>query len=87
MQLANRKPPEVPNCTECRVSLAPANFDAANIFRVCRNQLRTAGPDNMPFAPDLTAVLGVMEVKGIKNKNDCLEKVVAAFAHFIKKKG
>lgn len=85
MQLANRKPPEVPDCKECRVELMPSNFDAANVFRVCRNQLRTMGPENRPFAPDLTAVLGVMEVNRIRNPKDCLDKVMSAFNHFIKK--
>lgn len=85
MQLANRNPPEKPDCKACRVELLPANFDAANIFRTCRNQLRTKGPENKPFAPDLTAVLGVMGVSRIKDQRGCLDKVVAAFAHFIKK--
>lgn len=39
----------------------------------------------MPFAPDLNAVLGVMALRNVKDPNGCLDKVVAAFSHFLNK--
>ena len=52
---------------------------------MCKYQLRTVGPDNAPFAPDMTPIIQVMDVYGVKDRVTCLEKVMAAFDHFLAK--
>ena len=61
------------------------NYEAAKIYNLCQGQYRTAGPDNMPIAGDVTAIISVMEVCRVRDKQRGLEKVLAAFNHFISK--
>ena len=77
-------PVEAP-CETCKVELLPDNYEAAKVYNLCQGQYRTAGPDNMPIAGDVTAIISVMEVCRVRDKPRCLEKVLAAFNHFISK--
>ena len=52
---------------------------------MCKHQLRTAGPSNVPFAPDMTPIIQVMGIYGMKDRVTCLEKVMVAFDHFLAK--
>ena len=72
-------------CETCRVELFPANFEAARVYQMCQDQLRTAGADNLPFAPDLNPVFSVMKAYRVKDEARCLEKVKKAFSYFISK--
>lgn len=52
---------------------------------MAKHQLRTAGPSNTPFAPDVTAIVTIMGIYGVRDRATCLEKVMTAFDHFLAK--
>ena len=50
-----------------------------------RSQYVTAGTDNLPYALDANAVLGVMRMFGIENDISTYDLVLAVGSHELKK--
>ena len=65
--------------------LAPENSDAIFVWSMTQDQLRTAGMDGVPFAPDHNAIWTFMDRFGIEDQQGTFQKVIFLFSHFIKK--
>lgn len=83
---SERTPPTDPPCSECRVDLLEENEETARIFNLVRNQVITAGPDNMPIDLNYGTVLDIMDLYGVTDKRYVLESVRSTFYHTRKKK-
>ena len=64
---------EGPPCAECCPELLPGNVDAWMIYERCQGQLIMSldGPVDI----NVLAVLAVMELEGVENKQECLRQV------------
>lgn len=63
--------------------LAPENSDAIFVWSMTQDQLRTAGMDGTPFAPDHNAVWTFMDKFEIENQPEVFRKVLFLFSHFL----
>jgi hypothetical protein len=81
----NRIPPDEPPCETCRVDLLGENYEAAEIYIMCRNQVITAGMGEIVDI-NLQTVKTVMDLYGVKNQRECMEKVSKTFRHFLNKR-
>ncbi len=50
---------------------------------MARSQVITAGMSGQVIGIDLAAVKAVMDVCGVTDQKDCLQKVVSTFHHFL----
>jgi len=71
-------------CAKCFVPLHPDNEDAAMIFSIARYQFVTVGADNLPIDLNIAAIMDLLEIHNIKNKQETLRKVMVAGRLFIK---
>lgn len=81
----NRMPPEDPPCEKCRVDLLDENHDAGTVYLMCRNQVITAGMGEV-IDINLQTVKTVMDLYGVKNQRECMEKVSKTFRFFLSKR-
>lgn len=65
--------------------LAPENSDAIFVWSMTQDQLRTAGMDGTPFAPDHNAVWTFMDKFEIECQQETFQKVILLFSHFLRK--
>jgi hypothetical protein len=80
----NRKPPEEPPCWKCKVDLLEENWEAAEIFTLCRGQVVTAGMGDV-IDINLVPVMMVIDRKGTHNPLSCVIKVQTLFQEFLKR--
>lgn len=64
-----------PPCSTCKPNVHPVNVRALEVFGFCRNQVIVSGLGEV-IGMNITAVKTVMDLNGIKNQKDCLEKVM-----------
>ena len=72
-------------CEKCRVDLLEENRDAGTVYIMCRNQVVTAGMGEV-IDINLQTVKTVMDLYGVKNQRECVEKVTKTFRHFLSKR-
>jgi hypothetical protein len=72
---SERVPPEEPPCLECRVDLIKENEEVAQVFMVTRHQTITAGVEGRQIDLSIPAVKIVMDLFGVKNQLECLQRV------------
>lgn len=72
---------EKPDCESCLPKLLPENEDAATVYMQCRNQAVFVGMDGVPVDLDINAVKTVMDLEGIRDQRDCLQRVRAMWHH------
>jgi hypothetical protein len=60
------------------------NQDAGTVYIMCRNQVITAGMGEIVDI-NLQTVKTVMDLYGVKNQRECMEKVSKTFRHFLNK--
>jgi hypothetical protein len=77
----NRNPPGVPPCDTCRVELLAANREAASIYMTCRRQYVTA-EEGRVVGISIAALKAAMDIYGVQDQKECLDKVTRAFFHF-----
>ena len=77
-----RTPPDEPPCDACRVGLLEENYEVADVYIMCRNQVITAGMGEI-IDINLQTVKTVMDLYGVKNQRECMEKVTTTFRHFL----
>lgn len=75
---SGRKPPQEPPCDVCRTDLDPVNEDAGMVFMLTRGQI-IPGYEGRPVDINIVAVRAVMDIYGIENQQDCLNKVLLLF--------
>jgi hypothetical protein len=78
---AERIPPEEPPCDDCYVELMPENAEAVQIFPIVRNQVIAIGDHVIDI--NIPAVKIVMDLWGVEDQKSCLNKIRAAFHHFL----
>ena len=78
----NGEPWSESRCEKCRVDLLEENQDAGTIYIMCRNQVITAGMGEI-IDINLQTVKAVMDLYGVKNQRECMEKVTKTFRHFL----
>jgi hypothetical protein len=61
------------------------NQDAGTVYIMCRNQVITAGMGEIVDI-NLQTVKTVMDLYGVKNQRECMEKVSKTFRHFLNKR-
>jgi hypothetical protein len=61
------------------------NQDAGTVYIICRNQVITAGMGEIVDI-NLQTVKTVMDLYGVKNQRECMEKVTKTFRHFLNKR-
>jgi hypothetical protein len=76
-----RDPPEEPPCDICRVDLLPGNYEAANIYRMVRGQVITAGDTNQIIDLNHMALWKMIEMYGVRDKVGVFHRVYSAFHH------
>ena len=79
---ARRKPPQSPPCDTCRIELAESNEEAAHIYQTVRGQVITRF-DGQVIDINQLAVWAAIDGYGIKDRQDCFEKVLKTFYHFL----
>jgi hypothetical protein len=79
---AERVPPDTPPCRTCRVELLPENEETADVYMLTRRQAITTGMGNVVDI-NLQAIKTVMDLHGVKNQKECMERVRKAFFHFL----
>lgn len=85
---SERTPPTEPPCETCRVEMREENAEAARVFFLVRHQVvtrRIVGSDGRPrLVVDLSlpAVKAGMDIHGVTNQRECLERVRRLFYHF-----
>lgn len=77
-----RTPPDEPPCDTCRVDLLEENYEVADVYIMCRNQVITAGMGEI-IDINLQTVKTVMDLYGVKDQRECMEKVSKTFRHFL----
>ncbi len=65
-----------PPCDKCRPGLFPSNTEAAEILFLCLNQTEVVGRRRVLR---LEAVRAAIEMRGVRDPQDCFEKVTLAF--------
>ena len=70
-----------PPCATCRPTLMPENAEAWNVYQRCQGQLIMSygGPVDI----NILAVLAMIDLLGIEDRLDCLEKVQAVAGKII----
>lgn len=58
------------------------NQDAGTVYIMCRNQVITAGKGEI-IDINIQTVKTVMDLYGITNQRECMEKVTKTFRHFV----
>lgn len=81
---AERKPPGMSPCESCRVELREENREAARIYMETRGQVITAGMGDVVDI-NILAVTKLMDLYGIKNQVEMLNKIRKTFHHFLSK--
>ena len=61
------------------------NQDAGTVYIMCRNQVITAGMGEV-IDINVQTVKTVMDLYGVKNQRECVEKVTKTFRHFLSKR-
>lgn len=67
-----------PPCESCYPEPLPANREAVRVYGLVSNQVRTAGMGEI-IGLDYGAIFPVMELCGVRNKLECLEKLNVMF--------
>jgi len=65
--------------------LMPGNEDAIFVWTSVQDQLRVAGMEGQPFAPDHNAIWMFMDKFGIKKQKEVFKKVLTLFSLSIEK--
>jgi len=78
----NGEPWSESRCEKCRVDLLEENHAAGTIYIMCRNQVITAGMGEVADI-NLQTIKTVMDLYGVKNQRECLEKVSKTYRHFL----
>jgi hypothetical protein len=68
-------------CGTCKPILLPENQEAVSVYFFTRNQLITAGMGTV-IDISIPAVKIVMDLYGVEDQLDCLQKVVHLFHEF-----
>jgi hypothetical protein len=66
------------------VTLSPNNYQAAEVYKMTRGQVITAGMGQI-IDISLPAVKIAMDMCGVIDQKRCLKKVTRTFYHFLKK--
>jgi len=61
------------------------NRDAGTVYIMCRNQVITAGMGEI-IDINLQTVKTVMDLYGVKDQRECMEKVTKTFRHYLSKR-
>jgi len=61
------------------------NRDAGTVYIMCRNQVITAGMGEI-IDINLQTVKTVMDLYGVKDQRECVEKVTKTFRHYLSKR-
>ena len=81
----NGEPWSESRCESCRVDLLEENRDAGTVYIMCRNQVITAGMGEI-IDINLQTVKTVMDLYGVKDQRECMEKVTKTFRHYLSKR-
>jgi hypothetical protein len=81
----NRNPPQETPCQTCRVELSAANQEVATVYMLCRRQYVTAEEGRIAGL-SIPAVKALMDIYGVRNQRECLERVLAVFYYFENKR-
>jgi hypothetical protein len=81
---AERTPPGTPPCESCRVVLREENEEAAACYMLTRRQYVTADKGRIVDI-SIPAVKIAMELHGVRDQKDCLNKVIRLFHFFLQK--
>lgn len=65
--------------------LSPENAESIFVWSMTQDQLRTAGMDGTPFAPDHNAIWTLMDKFDISNQTEVFQKVLILFNYFLNK--
>lgn len=76
-----RNPPQEPPCTRCRVDLEEANETDAHVYMLSRRQVVTVGMGQIADI-SIPAIKIVMDLCGIRNQLQTLNRVRKVFYHF-----
>ncbi len=82
MDFADKIPPETP-CETCRVDLLEENEEAAICYMQARGKGVTVGERVVDLS--IPAVKILMELAGVKNHRECMNKVFSTFHYFLNK--
>jgi len=80
-----RQPPQEPPCHQCRVELSPENDIDAQVYMMTRRQVVTVGMSGQIVDISIPAVKIVMDLYGVANQAECLNRVRKLFHHFLEK--
>jgi len=83
---AERTPPGTPPCKTCRVELKEENEDAAAVYFLTRRQVVTVGAGQVVDI-SIPAVKIAMDLYGVKDQRDCLNRIRRVFHHYLKDQG
>jgi hypothetical protein len=59
------------------------NKEAGAIYMITRRQVITQGMEGHIIDISIPAIKDVMDVRGVKDESDCLNKVLHTFRHFL----
>ena len=80
-----RQPPQEPPCHQCRVELSPENDIDAQVYMMTRRQVVTVGMSGQIVDISIPAVKIVMDLYGVANQAECLNRVRKLFHHFLER--
>jgi len=67
---------------DCRVDLLEENEEAATIYMITRGQVVTMGEHGIAIDINISAVKAAMDIYGVADQRECLQKVMKLFHHF-----
>lgn len=70
---------DLPPCSTCYPTPLPRNTEAVRVYSLVSHQVRTAGMGDI-IALDYNAVEWIMELCGVRDKLDCLQRIEILFS-------
>lgn len=80
-----REPPDEPPCITCRVDLLDENAETAQVYMLTRRQVITVGQGDVADI-SIPAVKIAMDLYGVREQKNCLNRVRRLFHYFREKK-